>query len=640
LATFVGLLGIIACSSNADQVEIDHVPFSTETSSTLEGVNNDSIPFVGAPTDFSQVKADLPLLKKAIQAYESNDLETCSNALGSHFEKAGFTNLDQMLGYVVAAYGALGLYENAAREVLKRDQRRQPWNYAMKLDLMICLRNYAKQNGLEKGVALTEKLKAEFGKKLVSPILMILPRGKMTFLHDGMHVSSTIWWDKNKFEEHLPAFMERFPKDTFIDHAYYFIGEPEKALKVNPKGLLRDVLLYNIAYDEIKKICKEENRLKAVERQRSLEYISDYPLFTKKLEYVDLLEVENPKAEKAYQYFSKYIEEFPNRPHADDAAFWLAWLDFQYQRYDQAIAWTKKVRSLGNKDYHQKYRLAARLESEMSPFLSTKQLEAISTNSKEYDHRTEKIVINMADRLPFGEAIKMLEDPKYQAYEVKALYQLTKREYANLNFDNALEAAKLVQAKGENEISNISLVIPNIQAIIDLGAIPKAALLSKVATGLKSYFMDRAMTLKFIDQSIAKYGNEEDVSTLYYLKAVLLRDSNPAKVEAVVEEMLVRHTASKLCDDALAELIYVQSKVLRDLKKAEANLDRMFSLYPNGNALDNAMNWVAMGYAGQRYSVENGQFAREKAKYYYARIRREFPLTRFAGYAMQNLQRL
>ncbi len=644
LAAFCGLLllfSLLSCDSdNTDKEELQQIPFALETPESLKGVRTDSIPFTDPPTDFSKVEVDAPLLVQAIKAYESDDLQTCSNALGSYFGKAGFSSLDEMLGYVVAAYGALELYESAAREVLKRDQRRQPWNYAMKLDLAICLRNYAKKYGLEEGVALTERLKKEFGNKLVSPILMVLPRAKMTILHEGILISNDIWWDKNKFQDDILSFMDRFPNDAFIDHAYYFTGQPEKALEANPKGLLRDVLLYNIGHDCIKKLSQEERRLIAVERQVERDYISDRPFYLKMLEYVDLEDLEKATADKAYQYFKKYVEEFPDRPHADDAAYWLAWLEVQYKRFDEAIAWTKKARTLGNKDYHKKYGMPARLESEMTPFLNTKQLEAISINTEAYSYKTEKILINLVDRLPYKEAIKLLENPKYQPYEAKALYHLTKREYRDLAFENALEAAQLVAAKRDGRMENISFIIQNIQGLIDLEEVPKSKLFTKVASGLKNYFKDRKMTFQFIDNALEKFGDQEDLSTLLYLKTVLLKDSNPAKVEAVVEEMLARYTASKLCDDALAELIYIQSMILPDLPKAEANLERMFSLYPNGNALDNAMNWIARAYFENRHHIKNGAAAKEKAKYYYQRIRQEFPMTRFAGYAMQNLRYL
>ena len=642
LAAFCSLLLLLSlpsCDSDkSDNVELERIPFVFETPESLKGVRNDSIPFADPPTDFSKVEVDAPLLVQAIKAYESDDLQTCSNALGSYFGKAGFSNLDEMLGYVVAAYGALELYESAAREVLKRDQRRQPWNYAMKYDLMICLQNYAKKYGLEEGVALTERLKKEFGNKMASPILLVLPKWKMSFLQQGVLVAYDIYKDKNELNDMLLPFIDRFPKDTFIDHAYYSIGQPEKALEINPKGLIRDVLLYNIGYNVIKKISKEERRLEAIDKRGRLDYISSQPLFLEKLEYVDLNGMEKETVERAYQYFKKYVEEFPHRPLADDAAYWLAWLDFQYERFDDAIVWIKKSKVLGNKDYHQQLGFSGSLEIEMTPFLNVKQLEMMSVEAKDFDYEREKIVINLVDRLPYAEALKILEEPKYKPYEVEALFHLAKREYRDLAFVNALEAAKLAKAKGSGKNGDhISFIIQKIEELIDLGEIPKAELFTKVASGLKTHFKDRKMTFQFIDNAVKQFGDQEDLSTLLYLKTVLLVNSNPAKVEAVVEEMLAKYTGSKLSDDALAELIYIQSMVLPELPKAEANLERMFSLYPNRNALDNATNWVAKAYFRKRHDLKDGAAATEKAKYYYQRIRQEFPMTRFAGYATQNL---
>ncbi|MEO0779302.1 MAG: hypothetical protein AAF146_22250 [Bacteroidota bacterium] len=614
----------------------------------LDNVDQSPVSFVGTPVDWNQHPAVDPSLRSALSAYESGQLETATAELARYFGRTNFSSQDELHGYLVAAYDGAQLPDRAAIEVLRRDKRRQVWNYELKYDLSICLRKYALQSGFDQAIRLVEQLRSDYGEKLPSLALAVIPRNLMSTLQEGIHSQTIIEYASfdNPLETAVDQILDQKIADPFLDHLYYYRQQPGIALQYYPESILRDVLLFNAGYEQMRVIWKAER----TEEMREMGYDAadtyPYPVFDRLLKYVEMEEGPLVEAgEKAIGFFTEYVENYPQRPHADDAAYWVAWVYAQLGRYDDCIRWIKRVNQLGNRDYEEDFRFPEALEVSITPFLSQSQLRALieSQEVERSPYHNESVIINLVERLSFEEALRVLEEPQYESYKVPGLVQLAKKSFQEQRFDDTKRVAQLLIAKdypAKNDLKSL------INRLAEIQALPSddPRRYSMVVSGLRSDFRDSETAFRFIEQSLRKLGDTQDLSALMYLKIVMMRDRNPSAVEAELREMLRRYPQSTLADDALAELVYVQAMVLGKLAEAEATLDQLLREYPEGNARDNALNWVAMGYRNcclaYCYSDVARPVACERAKAYYRRIQREFPLTRFAGYAMENLLEL
>ncbi len=613
----------------------------------LKDVDQSPVVFEGTPTDWSNYPEVGSSLRQLIDAYERNDMETATPALAQYFGFNGFDHQDEMHGYIVAMYDAAGIPEKASIEVLRRDKRRPVWSYDLKVDMAICLRKYALRQGIEKTKGLVAQLRDKYGEKLPSLALAVIPRPLINQLQKGVHSQTLLEWGRydNGLEEDSKQLLQQNTKDPFLDHLYYYHSQPEIALKYFPESILHDVLLFNIGYNQMRVIWRAEQMEEMRRQGFNPEEFSPSPMFGQMLKFTTLEGPLGEASQNAIRHFSEYIEKYPQRPHADDAAFWIAWLNAQMGRYDDCIHWIKKVGTLGNRDYEEVYTMTEKLEIEITPYLNEAQLRMLieGVEADRSSYHNESVVVNLIEQLSYKEALRILEEPQYKDYKIPGLVHLTKKEFQAQHLDQAKEAAQILIGKDYHSKDKIKELINHID---EMKTLPEGDTrrYSRVVAGLKNYFGDIEGAFRFIDQSIAKLGNQKDLSGLLYLKIILMRDRNPYEVEDVVKEMIRLYPQSSLADDALAELIYVKSMVNEDMTSAEAYLAQLLEAYPQGNARDNGMNWVAMGYKRCCLSYCYGDIKRdvacERAKTYYKRIQREFTLTRFAGYAMQNLLEL
>ena len=101
-----------------------------------------------------------------IKFYEANEIEKANRLMLEVFNLNKFTNMDDKHGYVIASYFGAHKYGKAAEEIIKRDLNKPKWNFGLKADLALCIRNYALENSLNDAIDLTENLKKNINLKL------------------------------------------------------------------------------------------------------------------------------------------------------------------------------------------------------------------------------------------------------------------------------------------------------------------------------------------------------------------------------------------------------------------------------------------------------------------------------------------
>ncbi len=149
----------------------------------------------------------------------------------------------------------------------------------------------------------------------------------------------------------------------------------------------------------------------------------------------------------------------------------------------------------------------------------------------------------------------------------------------------------------------------------------------------KNIHKDFRQASHLIDMTIDHLSNTSScpslVEWLYYRKARISSVYSPETTHEVVRAMESRCSNSRLLNNVLAEEIFAEGIILRDVPAAEKTFARLINTYPDGNAVDNAYSWMAIIYrcAGLQDRAQNTN--RE--------IVRKFPATRHAIYAIERL---
>jgi hypothetical protein len=143
----------------------------------------------------------------------------------------------------------------------------------------------------------------------------------------------------------------------------------------------------------------------------------------------------------------------------------------------------------------------------------------------------------------------------------------------------------------------------------------------------------RILCFQIIDHLLQKNNNIDINAKLKFLKICISEIEYPDITETLSNEFLKNYSKHILADDVLAELIYVQSYILNDFVKAEKYLRILQTKYPNGNANDNAMYWIAYAYEHSRdYNYKLISSTK------YQDIITKYPSSRFARYARTKLK--
>lgn len=144
---------------------------------------------------------------------------------------------------------------------------------------------------------------------------------------------------------------------------------------------------------------------------------------------------------------------------------------------------------------------------------------------------------------------------------------------------------------------------------------------------------DFRQALHMIDVTIDHLSDNSSCPSLlewlYYRKTRITSVYLPEVTREVVQSMESRCSRSKLLSNVLAEEIFAEGIVSRDVPAAEKTFNKLINTYPSGNAVDNAYSWMAIIYRCADM--------RERAQHMNCEIISQFPATRHAIYALERL---
>ena len=149
----------------------------------------------------------------------------------------------------------------------------------------------------------------------------------------------------------------------------------------------------------------------------------------------------------------------------------------------------------------------------------------------------------------------------------------------------------------------------------------------------KTAHNDYRQAAHLIELSLRKIPREPEYAKfrqwLYYRYVRILTAFGPQRIPNEIAAMRQEFPNSPLLDDAMAEQIYADGIVMKDTAAAEREFVDLLRQYPNGNAVDNAYDWMAI--------IERCAGRNEVAEKLNVEIVRRFPFTRHAVFARARL---
>ena len=112
---------------------------------------------------------------------------------------------------------------------------------------------------------------------------------------------------------------------------------------------------------------------------------------------------------------------------------------------------------------------------------------------------------------------------------------------------------------------------------------------------------------------------------LHYKRITLLAQFDPVKVPAANIEFQAEFPTSSRLNDGIAEQVFGEAIIIGDMAKATASFRDLVQKFPEGNAVDNAYSWIAIGWTCAGKPIKALAVGKD--------IVRLFPLTRHAIYA-------
>jgi len=524
-------------------------------------------------------------------------------------------NEDRVRGYLVATYCEVGDYKSAIEEILKRDRKFPPHDNRLWFDMALAVRGHRNKQGFKRAIEYVSKLKNRSGGKLLSPVWAAFPQNLAYDTRNGAYIRHYDIYGDQEYRHELNYIINKYPNASFIEFAYYALGDPEKALEKNNKSIIRDLLLYTAGYKKMRDVKVKVGFKHLIGNKDFLHVFPDEeqiifhsPGIRPLDSDVELDARERAEIAAARVLFEEIVKKFPRSANADDAQMWLATFEFEEGDPKKAIGMLRKANRLGDK--------------------------------KAYtcDFET-KILLT----LPEEELISRLEGDSYVADPETVWYSLAQKKRRENKYDESSRIAGLattdMEKRYENDDDYRESATNRFKYFLDTFEIISKTLSSddpaeykKVGNMMKNQKQDPRIAIYIYSEAIRKFPDSELRDNLMFLKILCQKDQFPEQVEKSVDVLLEEYPDSEWADDALAELVYAQSYSRGNFKGAKKALEKLLAQYPNRNACDNAANWLAYSYMTREMY--------EEAEQAYENIIMKFPGSRFASYAEENLREI
>lgn len=375
--------------------------------------------------------------------------------------------------------------------------------------------------------------------------------------------------------------LQRHPDDAFIDHALYFLKEYDRIIREHPRSLILDRAYYARA-------AVLSNELLTHRELASEELIA-----------------------RICAAYEEFLQRFPKNNLAPRALYGL--VNVQLMRSDPVAAYLA-VQAATRKYVQVEPELASDDPSQWSAVRSQVEFYVGSLSGA----AAEAIHGAASDDVPLR---------RTSLQRVVALAFFNERNYAkSLQYYDGLDSKLDLGKRERARIAAIRLAAEHQPATAS----------SEDALRIGLAFKDSISAASHASPYFARYlelaQTDADRARALLLQAFAYRNAGDAeRMLTTLNELLARFPASDLADDALAEIgVYYVLWGFPDYQKAINVFATVVQRYPNSNAVDNSYNWIA--YALMRAG------AYQDARKMYQAINSEFPLTRFARYAQNNLE--
>jgi TolA-binding protein len=558
---------------------------------------------------------------------------------------------------------ALKTSEAGLDEVLQEDQSLAADDYKLWPQVSELTRNLS--NATSAAIA-NEALDTIFqkypSKKLHSHVWSLLPLGSLLNLSQRAHWTVSIYGPNTEYpeiREAIQSFLAAHADAPFSEFLYYTIGDFETALQRNPKSIIAGVLRYAIGYRIIDSLLQDTTKVVKLPSvpdtpepvNSTLVTLNERPeLYENKL-LGTLVPSFRSRAAEAKPWLEQVLRD-ASSPHQDDAAYMLGWLAFHQGDFKGAVTYLSSAMSSGNGDYRKPAAM--------------------------------RQVVRIMARLPAPEQIALVQSDSTFMQQPALWYMAARTAYRDFNYRLAVETAErgleLLHVPVDNlpattDPEKIKAVLENVEPKLDddlnLSEMPYLREASREMLEYESYLASaasdrpenlsrkaRAIISKYsmlldpaeqakrrrtpelvhkdlrqaihlVDVSLAAVPQTAQHASLrewlHYRKARALVQFAPASVADAVAALEQEYPKSQLLDDALAEQLFAEGVMLRDINAAQRTFQRLVTNFPNANALDNAYTWMAI--------IDRCAGRADEAQKLNREIIRLFPTTRHARYA-------
>jgi len=515
--------------------------------------------------------------------------------------------------------------------------------------------------------------------KLRSHVWAFLPLGAIQRLAGDQFSRLDIYAEKTEHPDirrDIMNFISNEPSDPFIEFAYFILGNFDKALRSNPKSPIRNVLNYAFAYTVIQTVLNKSlpiasahvsNRTNPYVKEElknligespdtiyhvshALGFVNHHPELFENKQLGVLLPNFSSEVASAEQHLDAVARD-QNSAIADDAAYMLGWLTLAEAKRNDALAYFTKAITVGNADYKRPaLRQIVKILEELPP---NEQLSQVEGSPR---YAAEIPLLYMTARSAFREfdytlaadaaqkALRKINIPIEQlpvTTDPARIGAVIEKLDPKLSFDpNVTELPYLLQASREisqyqNFLTSNAVNNPNAFSKAARAIIIKFSMLIDQPNDKPKIVAhkDLRQALHIIDLTMQRTSENAQYKPLrewiYYRRIRILSLYAPEQVAQEIAIFEHEFPASKLLDDASAELVFAQGITMKDPDSAARTANELLRRFPNGNALDNAFSWVAISTrcAGRL----------DDAKHWSEEIIRRFPLTRHAKYARERL---
>jgi hypothetical protein len=314
--------------------------------------------------------------------------------------------------------------------------------------------------------------------------------------------------------------------------------------------------------------------------------------------------------------FKQYVQKYSKEDHADDAAFWLAWLYAMSERYRDSISWLNYGFTVGNGDYDY-------INKDFRGDLSQK--KAISFDNVQLLSKIPKrdrASDDTYNALPGEDEDKGFADAVYFGYynhcTRRDLLQKIKKGTADVShlysyFYYLADQGQVEKATGlyvdlknydknfRNKIKNDYDIVFNENMLVNNIKTPINTIINTILKNKNekndNRWLRRRVGLSQINFVLKnRLLSKSEQEYLVYLKTRILVIVEPSSVNGMVNYFISKYPKSDLADDMIAEGIYTDLHILKFTERALKSVEYLLKYYPGSNACDNALNTIGSYY--------------------------------------------